>query len=142
MVPGARGTIFDSPDTARDLDDLGGFWRARLDLQYPLFTFGALAETERAASAAVASRRERVRSRRDAGLELAATAYFNWQLARRTLSVLEDVRGNLDEHLALLLREREAHERLVLRERDVDDLAYAELPAAAHEHLVAARETF
>lgn len=102
VVPGARGTIFDSPDTARDLDDLGGFWRARLDLQYPLFTFGALAETERAASAAVASRRERVRSRRDAGLELAATAYFNWQLARRTLSVLEDVRGHLDEHLARL----------------------------------------
>ena len=42
VVPAAKGTIFDSPDTARDLDDLGPFVRFRLDATLPLYTFGRL----------------------------------------------------------------------------------------------------
>lgn len=119
VVPGARGTVFDSPDTARDLDDLGGFWRVRLDFQYPLFTFGALAEAERAAAAGVASRRERARTRRDAGLMLAAEAYFGWQLATRTLAMLGEVRDHLDEHLGRLEAEEEGNDPLdVFRARN------------------------
>ena len=102
VVPGARGTVFDSPDSPRDLDNLGGFYRMRLEFQQPLFTFGALREAERAASAGVASRKERLRARRDVGLVLAAEAYFGWQLATRTLAVVEEVRGHLDQHLARL----------------------------------------
>ena len=71
----------------------------RLDFQQPLFTFGALREWERAASAAVASRKERARARRDVGLVLATEAYFGWQLATRALGVIEEVRGHLKEHL-------------------------------------------
>ncbi len=102
MVPAARGTIFYSPDTARDLNDFGGFYRVRLDFQQPLFTFGALREWERAASAAVASRQARTQARRDLGLVLAAEAYFGWQLATRALEVVEEVRGHLKEHLERL----------------------------------------
>jgi outer membrane protein TolC len=102
VVPGARGTVFDSPDSPRDLDNLGGFYRVRLEFQQPLFTFGALREAERAASAAVASRKERLRARRDVGLALAAEAYFGWQLAKRTLAVVDEVRGHLEQHLARL----------------------------------------
>jgi len=102
VVPGARGTVFDSRDSPRDLDDFGPFWRSRLEFQMPLFTFGALAEAERAAAAGTGARRERVRARRDVGLLLAARAYFGWQLATRSLGVLEEVRGHLDEHLARL----------------------------------------
>ena len=46
----------------------------------------------------------------------------------------------LDEHLPLLLGEREPHHGLVARERQPDDLADAELDAAVHDHLVRARE--
>jgi outer membrane protein TolC len=102
LVPAARGTIFYSPDTGRDLNDYGPFYRVRLDFQQPLFTFGALREWERAASAAVASRRERTRARRDVGVMLAAEAYFGWQLATRALAVIEEVRGHLEEHLSRL----------------------------------------
>ncbi len=102
VVPGARGTIFDSPDTNHDLDNLGGFYRVRLDFQQPLFTFGALREWERAASLGVASRQERARARRDAGRELAAEAYFGWQVATRTLAVVVEVRGHLEQHLQSL----------------------------------------
>ena len=42
----------------------------------------------------------------------------------------------LDEGLAQLLREREAHRRAVLREGEVDDPADPELDLAAHEPLV------
>ena len=102
IVPGARGTIFDSPDTNRDLNNFGPFYRVRLDIQQPLFTFGALREWERAATLGVGSRRERARARRDAGRELAAEAYFGWQVATRTLSVVEEVRGHLEKHLESL----------------------------------------
>ena len=102
VVPGARGTVFDSPDSPRDLDNLGGFYRVRLEFQQPLFAFGALREAERAAAAGVASRQERLRARRDVGLVLAAEAYFGWQLAARTLAVVEEVRGHLEQHLARL----------------------------------------
>jgi outer membrane protein TolC len=94
--------VFDSPDSPRDLDDLGGFYRVRLEFQQPLFTFGALREGERAASAGVAARRERLRARRDVGQMLAAEAYFGWQLATRTLAVVEEVSGHLEQHLARL----------------------------------------
>ena len=102
VVPGARGNIFYSPDTSHDLNDLGGFYRVRLEFQQPLFTFGALRETERAASALVASRQERARSRRDLGRVLAADAYFGWQFATRTLAVIDEVRGHLEKHLESL----------------------------------------
>jgi outer membrane protein TolC len=129
VVPGARGTIFYSPDTGRDLNDFGPFWRFRLDYQYPLFTFGALAETERAASSAVASRRERVRARRDTGWVLAAEAYFGWQLATRTLAVLAEVRDHLEEHLKSLEADEASDSLDVFRARNarfVIDRAEAE----------------
>ncbi len=101
-VPAARGDIFDSPDDPRDLDDLGPFWRARLEVEYPLFTWGALDRAERAAGAIVGSREARARGRRDEGLLLAARAYFGWQLAARSLAVVGDVRGHLEDHLRRL----------------------------------------
>ncbi len=46
----------------------------------------------------------------------------------------------LDESLAQLLWEREAHRRAVPREREIDDPADAELHLAAHEPLVGPRK--
>lgn len=100
LVPAARGTVFDSPDSPRDLDELGPFWRARLDFTMPLHTFGALAEAERAARAGVGARQARERARRAAGELLAARAYLGWQLSRKSLDLVADVRRHLDDHLA------------------------------------------
>ena len=102
VVPAARGDIFDSPDNPRDLDDLGPFWRMRLEVEYPIVTWGALAEAERGAAALVGSREARTRAKRDAGLLLAARAYFGWQLATRSLAVATEVRGHLEAHLQRL----------------------------------------
>ncbi len=97
VVPGARGTVFDSPDGPRDLDDLGPFWRGRLEFGMPVDIFGALGAAERAAMAGVASRDARLESRRDQGRLLAAHAYYGWLLAEANQKMLNDVRGHLDE---------------------------------------------
>ena len=52
----------------------------------------------------------------------------------------ERLRIGLHEVFALGLGKAEAHERLVARERHVDDLADAELDPVAHEYLVRARQ--
>ena len=63
------------------------------------------------------------------------------QLNRRSDSGHEElVRVGLDQSVAQLLREREAHHGLVVGERDVDDLPDAELQPAAHDRLVGPRE--
>jgi outer membrane protein len=129
VVPAARGDIFYSPDTGRDLNDFGPYYRVRLEFQQPLFTFGALREAERAASAGVAARQERVKARRDVGLVLAAEAYFGWQLATRTLAILDEVHGHLEEHLARLEAEESSDPVDVFRARNarfVFDRAQAE----------------
>ncbi len=102
LVPGARGSIEYSPDTARDLNNFGPFWRSRLDVSWPLFTFGALEATHRGARLGLASRDERRRSRAAAGQLLAARAYLGYLLAVQSLELSREVRSHLDDLLARL----------------------------------------
>ncbi|HLA76887.1 MAG TPA: TolC family protein [Vicinamibacteria bacterium] len=107
LVPGARGDIFDSPDTARDLNDLGPFWRTRLDLGLPLYTFGALGASQRAAHALVGSREARTEAKLNAARLQAARAYFGHLLAQDQLSLLAEVRAHLERLLDSLDRSEE-----------------------------------
>ncbi len=102
LVPGARGDIFSSPDTARDLNDLGPFWRTRLDLGIPLYTFGALGASQRAAQALVASREARAETKLNAARLQAARAYLGHLLAQENLTLLADVRAHLERLLETL----------------------------------------
>src|ERR1043166_5566198 len=85
MVPAARGDIFSSPDSPRDLDNWGPFWRTRIDFSWPLLTFGRLGSAERAANAAVASKRAKDQERFAAVADICARAYFGYLLGRDSL---------------------------------------------------------
>ncbi len=98
LVPGARGDVFSSPDTPRDLNNLGPFWRTRLDMSIPIMTFGRLANAQKAAGAALASKDAKLGTRYGVMAELAARAYFGCLLARQSLALLGEVRGHLDRH--------------------------------------------
>jgi hypothetical protein len=50
----------------------------------------------------------------------------------------ELVRLGRHQRIAFLLREGEAHERLVARERNIDDLSYAEPQLVSHHRFVGA----
>jgi outer membrane protein TolC len=102
VVPGARGTIEDSPDSPRDLNDLGPFYRTRLDAVMPLYTFGRLRYAQRAAAAFVESKLARAEAKRATGRELAARAYFGYLLAEQSLDLIADVRRHLDQLLERL----------------------------------------
>jgi outer membrane protein TolC len=98
VVPGARGDVFSSPDTPRDLDNLGPFWRTRFDISMPVLAFGRLAEAQRAAGAALASKEAKLGARHGFVAELAARAYYGYVLARQNLELLGEVRGHLERH--------------------------------------------
>ncbi len=114
VVPGAEGDIFNSPDTPRDLNDLGPFWRTRVDASIPVYAFGAMGAAERAARRGVDSRVARSRAKLNAGRLLAARAYFGYLLATESLALLADVRGHLEKLLESLEHPSE--------EQDVDPL--------------------
>jgi outer membrane protein TolC len=102
LVPAARGDIFFSPDDAQEIDDLGPFYRFRVDMRWPVYTFGRLKALHDASRAFVASRGARAEVKRAAALDLAYRAYFGWLLADRGLDVLAGVRRDLDEVLLRL----------------------------------------
>lgn len=102
VVPDARGTIFDSPDTATDLDQLSPFWRFKVELSQPLYTFGRLADAQRAAKSLVASTAAKVEAKEAVAAGLAVRGYFGWLLANGSLSLIDEVRGKVDELLAKL----------------------------------------
>ena len=86
VVPGARGNVYSSPDTPRDLDDFGPFWRVRLDMSMPILSFGRLESAQQAAAAALASKDAKLGARRGDVAALAARAYYGYVLARQNLA--------------------------------------------------------
>jgi outer membrane protein len=102
VVPAARGNIFSSPDTPRDLNNFGPFWRGRIDFSWPIFSFGRLSSAEHAAHSAVASKEAKAQERYAAAADLCARAYFGYLLSRENLSLIAEVREHLDRHIAAL----------------------------------------
>ncbi len=99
VVPAARGSIFDSPDTPRDLDDLGPFMRANVTASIPLFTFGRLSNAHEAASTLVQANEAKADAKKLAVTELAAKAYFGHLLADESLALIEEVQGRVGDLL-------------------------------------------
>jgi outer membrane protein TolC len=114
LVPGARGDVFSSPDTPRDLDNLGPFWRTRFDVSLPILSFGRLANAQRAARAALASKEAKLGARYGFVAELAARAYYGYVLARQNLELLGEVRAHLERHQQSLERAGDAADPLDL----------------------------
>jgi len=96
-VPAARGDLLSSPDSPRQLGDLGPFWRLRLDARWPLYAFGRFADAERAAQSLVASRGAKRDAVANRARELAARSYFGHLLAQQGLALIEEVGGHLEE---------------------------------------------
>jgi len=97
LVPAARGNILYSPDSPRDLNDLGPFWRFRLDMSQPFLTWGKLGAAQHAAENLVASKQSKVESKRNTGRSLASKAYFEFLLAQDRLKLISEVKLKLDE---------------------------------------------
>lgn len=138
-IPGTPGT---SPRII--YPDVPDNWRSRIDLQWPVYTFGRIEALERAARAdATAAGRDLVAARADARLD-AARAF--WALVTATESVrvvqealalvdahLRDVRNRLDVGLVapndvLSVEAQRSRERVLLIEaQNARDVAEADL---------------
>ncbi len=97
VVPAARGDIFNSPDSPRDLNDLGPFYRARVDASVPLWSFGRLRLANEAADAFVESKAAKAEAKRKTAASLAAHAWLGYLLAAGELDVIADTRKQLDK---------------------------------------------
>jgi len=99
VVPGARGDIFESPDSNRSLDNLGPFVRLRLEAKLPISTFGRIKTAEAAARLLVISKDAKRAAKEAVAMELVTRAYFGWLLAADSLELVDVVRTRIDELL-------------------------------------------
>ena len=97
VVPGARGDIFNSPDTSSDLDDLGPFFKGQIGFAVPVYGFGRLRHGTAAARGVVDAKvSENQRARDELSKEVIRT-YWGALSAGRALDIAEDMRSSYDE---------------------------------------------
>ncbi len=97
VVPGARGDIFNSPDTSSDLNDLGPFFKGQIGFAIPVYGFGRLRHGRAAARGVVdvkASERERAR---DELSREVIRAYWGALSAARAFDIADGMRDAFDE---------------------------------------------
>ena len=115
LVPQAKGSIFESPDTNEDLDNLGIFWRFDLDVVQPITTFGKISSSRAAAEQGVRAQ--------EFGRDLAAAklgfevvkAFWGFEAAVRGMALAEDLQDDYDSLL------EEVEQAVADPESDVDD---------------------
>ncbi|HJO04346.1 MAG TPA: TolC family protein [Acidobacteriota bacterium] len=97
VVPGARGDIFNSPDTSSDLNDLGPFFKGQIGFAVPVYGFGRLRHGTAAARGVVdAKASESQRARDELSKEVIRT-YWGALSAGRAFAIAEDMRSSYDE---------------------------------------------
>ena len=115
VVPGARGDIFNSPDTSNDLNDLGPFFRGQIGFAIPVYGFGRLRHGTAAARGMVeAKASESQRARDELSREVIRT-YWGALSAGRAFGIAEDMRSSYDELL------EQAEEKLDTGDIDPND---------------------
>ncbi len=97
VVPGARGDIFNSPDTSSDLNDLGPFFRGQIGFAIPVYGFGRQRHGTAAARGVVeAKASESQRARDELSREVIRT-YWGALSAGRAFGIADDMRSSYDE---------------------------------------------
>ncbi|MFW6198544.1 MAG: TolC family protein, partial [Acidobacteriota bacterium] len=99
LVPEARGTIFDSPDSQNDLDGLGPFIQLDVGLTMPVFGWGRLGNLR---AAARSGRNARAAQRDATADELGvrvSRAYWGLVAATAALEVAGDLRDEYEQIL-------------------------------------------
>lgn len=93
IVPAARGDIFNSPDTANDINNLGPFFRGEVGLAVPIYTFGRLEHGANAARAGVEALREKGERTRDEFEMEVVRGYWGLRAAQETLEIFGEMRS-------------------------------------------------
>lgn len=97
VVPGARGDIFNSPDTSSDLNDLGPFVKGQIGFAIPVYGFGRLRHGTAAARGVVdAKLSESQRARDELSREVIRT-YWGALAAGRAFDIAEGMRSSYAE---------------------------------------------
>ncbi len=97
VVPGARGDIFNSPDTSSDLNDLGPFFKGQIGFAIPVYGFGRLRHGTAAARGVVdVKESEQQRARDELSREVIRT-YWGALSAGRAFDIAEGMRDAFDE---------------------------------------------
>jgi outer membrane protein len=116
LVPGARGSIFFSPDKQTDLNELGPFYKIDLTLIQPLFTFGRT----KSAIEAVKQALNIEQSKQDYVIKTlsfeVAKAYWALSSAQRAVSLAKQTMESYEELLS------EIQTRVEDETSEVDDL--------------------
>jgi outer membrane protein TolC len=108
IVPAARGDIFFSPDTSRDLNDLGPFYRFEFNALVPVYTFGRLRHAAAAARGAVNAEQGRADRTRDELTMQVVQAYWGLVAARKSLDLAQDMSSSYEELLEKIDEKMEA----------------------------------
>ncbi len=125
VVPAARGDIFDSPDTASDLDNLGPFVRAQVGFALPIYTFGRLSNAANVARNVLGAEQAKAQKVRDELQLETIKAYWGLVASDEATQVATEMR---DQYEKLL---QEVEEKLDRDEIDPNDAW--EIQAAAFD---------
>lgn len=96
-VPEARGNQVSSPDGVNDTDSFTWFARADATLVQPLYTFGKISESMKAATHGIEVDRAKKDQRRNEVALQTKEYYYGVLLARELKEVVKEVRENLDK---------------------------------------------
>lgn len=99
VVPAARGDIFQSVDTANDINNFGPFYRLDVTAALPLYTFGRLRNAANAARAAVNAEQGQADRTRDELTREVVGAYWGLVAARQSLELAREMGDSYQELL-------------------------------------------
>jgi len=100
VVPAARGSVIDSPDTANDLDNLGPFYNFSVNVLFPLYTFGRLEHGAAAARNIVSARGAEGDKARDDLTAQAVRAYWGVIAGGDLVGLMTGMRDSYDDLIA------------------------------------------
>ncbi|MBI2880705.1 MAG: TolC family protein [Candidatus Tectomicrobia bacterium] len=95
--PRARGNQVDSPDDQRDAAVTGAFVRGMFSLVQPIFTFGEISGLREAATSNVKVEEAKVEETSGEVIRKVKEFYYGHLLARDLLSLVEEVKSELDD---------------------------------------------
>lgn len=96
-VPEAKGDIMHPEDKTGDIEGLGPFFKVKVDLYQPIYTFGRFRWAERAAEWGVSASREKLNALRNELLKRLRLAYLGYLLFSELHSFTEELENAYDK---------------------------------------------
>jgi len=121
LVPEARGDIFDSPDKQTDLDGWGPFFKLKLQLVQPLFTFGRRSSALAAAQRGTDLQYLTTNSEVEKLILNVIISYWALSATQKAESIAEDLKEKYNKLI------KEVKERLESEDSEVDDMNLLEV---------------